>query len=78
MSLCQFYPLLDFGSAEVQFKKILNIDPFRIDDIDVYSNILYVTENRLDLSKLAHDFLTLDKNRPEVCCLVGKMPLFCF
>ena len=62
----------DFGSAEVQFKKILAIDPFRIDDIDVYSNILYVTENRLDLSKLAHDFLALDKDRPEVCCLVGK------
>ncbi|KIP08436.1 hypothetical protein PHLGIDRAFT_104401 [Phlebiopsis gigantea 11061_1 CR5-6] len=69
---CVLYHLHDFGSAEVQFKKILTIDPFRIDDIDVYSNILYVTENRLDLSKLAHDFLTLDGNRPEVCCLVGN------
>lgn len=66
-----FVPL-DFGSAEIQFKKILQIDPFRIDDIDVYSNILYVTENRLELSKLAHDFLMIDKDRPEVCCLVGK------
>lgn len=64
---------LDFGQAETQFKKILALDPYRIDDIDVYSNILYVTENRLELSKLAHDFLGLDKDRPEVCCLVGKL-----
>ncbi|KAI9437722.1 TPR-like protein [Lactarius indigo] len=66
------YHLHDFSAAEEQFEKILKIDPCRIDDIDVYSNILYVTENRLTLSRLAHDFLALDKDRPEVCCLVGN------
>jgi anaphase-promoting complex subunit 8 len=66
-------PFLDFPAAEQQFDKILKIDPCRIDDIDVYSNILYVTENRLTLSRLAHDFLALDKDRPEVCCLVGTI-----
>lgn len=63
---------IDFGQAEKQFEKILTIAPYRVDDIDVYSNILYVTENRLKLSRLAHEFLELDKDRPEVCCLVGK------
>ncbi|GJE95470.1 TPR-like protein [Phanerochaete sordida] len=72
MRACVLYHLHDFGNAEVQFRQILQIDPFRIDDIDVYSNILYVTENRLELSKLAHDFLLIDKDRPEVCCLVGN------
>lgn len=62
----------DFGQAEKQFEKILAVAPYRVDDIDVYSNILYVTENRLKLSRLAHEFLELDKDRPEVCCLVGK------
>ncbi|KAA1473901.1 TPR-like protein [Dentipellis sp. KUC8613] len=69
---CVLYHLHDFKQAEEQFEKILSIDPYRIDDIDVYSNILYVTEARLKLSKLAHDFLSLDKDRPEVCCLVGN------
>jgi hypothetical protein len=64
--------ITDFGQAELQFQKILEIDPYRVDDIDVYSNILYVTENHLQLSKLAHEFLAIDKDRPEVCCLVGK------
>ncbi|TFK44754.1 hypothetical protein BDQ12DRAFT_641682 [Crucibulum laeve] len=66
------YHLHDFVQAESQFERVLAVDPYRIDDIDVYSNILYVTENRLKLSKLAHDFLALDKDRPEVCCLVGN------
>lgn len=68
----------DFGSAELQFKKILAVDPFRVDDMDVYSNILYVTENRLELSKLAHDFLALDKDKPEICCLVGRPKSLCY
>ncbi|KAF8633362.1 hypothetical protein AX17_004533 [Amanita inopinata Kibby_2008] len=69
---CVLYHLHDFGQAEVQFERILAVDPYRIDDIDVFSNILYVTDNRLKLSKLAHEFLALDKDRPEVCCLVGN------
>ncbi|KAG0707330.1 hypothetical protein DFH29DRAFT_896893 [Suillus ampliporus] len=69
---CALYHLHDFGQAEKQFEKILAIAPYRIDDIDVYSNILYVTDNRLKLSRLAHEFLELDKDRPEVCCLVGN------
>jgi anaphase-promoting complex subunit 8 len=35
---------------------------------------LYVTDNRIKLSKLAHEFLEIDKDRPEVCCLVGEIP----
>lgn len=61
----------EFGQAEVQFANILVIDPERIDDIDIYSNILYVTGDQLKLSKLAHELLALDKDRPEVCCLIG-------
>ncbi|KAJ8521998.1 hypothetical protein ONZ45_g1346 [Pleurotus djamor] len=66
------YNLHDFKQAEEQFDKIHLLDPRRVDDIDIFSNILYVTDNRLKLSKLAHEFLRLDKDRPEVCCLVGN------
>ena len=63
----------DFAQAQNQFKKILAIDPYRIDDIDVYSNILYVTENQIQLSKLVLTFLGIDKDRPELCCLIGEV-----
>ena len=67
------FPMSDFGQAENQFERILAIDQYRVDDIDIFSNILYVTENKLKLSRLAHEFLALDKDRPEVCCLVGRL-----
>ncbi|KAG9316570.1 hypothetical protein JVU11DRAFT_2623 [Chiua virens] len=73
---CVLYHLHDcpktLDRQRKQFEKILAVAPYRVDDIDVYSNILYVTENRLKLSRLAHEFLELDKDRPEVCCLVGN------
>jgi anaphase-promoting complex subunit 8 len=49
---------------------ILSLDPYRIDDIDIFSNTLYVREKIL---KLAHEFLELDKDRPEVCFLFGGL-----
>ena len=67
--------LSDFVRAEKQFDAILVADPYRADDIDIFSNILYVTDSRTKLSKLAHHFLQVDKERPEVCCLVGKRHL---
>jgi anaphase-promoting complex subunit 8 len=70
-SLKNSHFVTDFTEAEAQFERILAIDPYHIDDIDIYSNILYVTDNRLKLSRLAHEFLAVDKDRPEVCCLVG-------
>ncbi|KAJ7497357.1 hypothetical protein FB451DRAFT_1211148 [Mycena latifolia] len=70
---CALYHSHDFKQAQAQFERILAIDPYRIEDIDIYSNILYVTDDRLKLSRLANDFLTLDRDRPEVCCLVGNL-----
>ncbi|PPQ80670.1 LOW QUALITY PROTEIN: hypothetical protein CVT26_007116 [Gymnopilus dilepis] len=72
LKACVLYHMHDFSQAEAQFERILSIDPEHIDDIDVYSNILYVTDSRLKLSKLAHEFLALDKDRPEICCLIGN------
>ncbi|PPQ62808.1 hypothetical protein CVT24_000502 [Panaeolus cyanescens] len=69
---CVLYHLHDYGDAAEQFEQILSIDPQHMDDIDVYSNILYVSDNKTKLSKLAHEFLALDKDRPEVCCLIGN------
>ncbi|KAJ7462371.1 hypothetical protein B0H11DRAFT_2055441 [Mycena galericulata] len=70
---CALYHCHDFKSAQAQFERILAIDPNRVEDIDIYSNILYVTDSRLKLSKLANDFLASDRDRPEVCCLVGNL-----
>ncbi len=40
--------------------------------MDVYSNILYVKEEKAKLSYLAMKAVHLDKYTPETCCIVGN------
>ncbi|KAL0577901.1 Anaphase-promoting complex subunit 8 [Marasmius crinis-equi] len=62
-----------FSKAESQFEQIMKIDPNRIDDIDVYANILYATQKREKLSSLADKFSEKDRDRPEICCVLGNI-----
>jgi anaphase-promoting complex subunit 8 len=45
-----------------------------MEDVDIYSNMLYVMDKRAKLGKLAHEYAELDRNRAEVCCLIGRLP----
>ena len=42
-----------------------------MEDVDIYSNMLYVMDKRAKLGKLAHEYAEIDHNRAEVCCLIG-------
>ncbi|KAF5344021.1 hypothetical protein D9758_012893 [Tetrapyrgos nigripes] len=65
------YGLSHIEEAEDQFETLLELDPDHIDDIDIYSYILYTTEQTKKLTLLAEMCMKKDKNRPEVCCVVG-------
>ncbi len=64
--------LRDFDTAQAHFTRSAECDPYRLDHMDVYSNILYVKEDKVALSNLAHRAVKLDKYRPETCCVVGN------
>ena len=53
------------------FKQILALDPYRLDNLDTYSNLLYVQEMKTDLADLAHKVVLVDKYRVETCCVIG-------
>jgi len=62
----------DFDDAEQIFSDLLISDPHRIDQLDNYSNILYVMGMRPKLAFLAQLATSTDKFRPETCCVVGN------
>lgn len=64
------YHLREFEQALEWFHQIQ--DPFMLENKDVYSNILYVREDRVALSQLAHQAVCVDKYRPETCCIIGN------
>lgn len=66
------YNELDYNSAENIFDDILKTDPMRLDEMDIYSNILYVMENKSKLSFLAHYASEVDPLRPETCCIIAN------
>jgi hypothetical protein len=46
-----------------------------MEELDTYSNILYVMGKGGKLAQIAQKYFALDPNRPEVCCLVGELCL---
>ena len=44
-----------------------------MEEVDIYSNMLYVMDKKAKLGKLAHEYAEIDRNRAEVCCLIGKL-----
>lgn len=63
---------LEFEQAERAFDDVRAIDPYRLEEIEIYSNMLYVMNRKAKLGKLAHEYAEVDKNRAEVCCLIGE------
>ncbi|RLV89283.1 Anaphase-promoting complex subunit 8 [Spathaspora sp. JA1] len=66
------YHNLDYYIAEHIFDEILIQDPLRLDDLHTFSNMLYVMEKRSKLTYLAHFANSIDKFRPETCCILAN------
>ena len=54
------------------FQRLLRTDPYRYENLDLYSNILYIKENYGELANLAFNVFQNDKYRPESCCVIGN------
>jgi len=66
------YNLRDYGTSKQLLEELHQQMPYRLDSMDVYSNILYVQEDAVTLSQLAHTAVQVDKYRAETCCIVGN------
>ncbi|KAL3660133.1 hypothetical protein V7S43_015052 [Phytophthora oleae] len=66
------YHIRDFDQSQEQFERLAAQDPHRVENMDVYSNVLYVKEDKTELSRLAHRALKVEKYRPETCCIIGN------
>lgn len=49
MTAVAYYNLRDFDTAQEHFLELCQRDPFRLDQMDIFSNILYVKESKAEL-----------------------------
>ncbi|XP_006811611.1 cell division cycle protein 23 homolog [Saccoglossus kowalevskii] len=54
------------------FAELQEVDPYRLEHMDIYSNLLYVKEMKPELGYLAHKCCEIDKYRVETCCVIGN------
>ena len=67
-----YHNMRQVEEAVTYFKQLSEVDPFRLDNLDTYSNLLYVKEQRVELAHLAHKTNMIDKYRTETCCVIGN------
>ncbi|EXJ93828.1 anaphase-promoting complex subunit 8 [Capronia coronata CBS 617.96] len=72
-----YYHAKDYEVSASIFQDLLTAHPHRLDGLDHYSNILYVMADRPKLAFLAHLATSVDKFRPETCCVVGNYYSLC-
>ncbi|ODN03187.1 Cell division cycle protein 23 [Orchesella cincta] len=55
------------------FDTLSEEDPYRLDDMDLYSNMLYVKGEKYYLQVLANKAVEIDKYRVETSCIIGNL-----
>jgi anaphase-promoting complex subunit 8 len=67
-----FYHKKDHDTSILVFQEMLRKDPYRLDNLDIYSNILYVKDNPKDLGALAYNCFNVNKYSAETNCIIGN------
>jgi len=62
----------EYDQAIEEFKAIGRRDPFKLEQMDVFSHLLYVRERSAEIASLAARCTTVDRFTVETCCAVGN------
>ncbi|CAH1366177.1 unnamed protein product [Tenebrio molitor] len=67
-----YFELADYESSIKYFSKVHNLEPCRIQFMDIYSTALWHLQKEVTLSALAQDLINLNKNSPITWCVSGN------
>lgn len=74
--LCQVgrahFELSDYQKAEKAFSEVRQIEPYRMEGMEIYSTVLWHLQMEVQLSALAQDLVEFDKLSPEAWCVTGN------
>ena len=67
-----YFEQASYLEAGRYFARIKTMAPSRLEDMEVYSTILWHTKNEIDLAFLAHEIIDVDRTSPQAWCAVGN------
>ena len=66
------YERSSYAEAGEVFAKIKKIAPSRMEDMEVYSTVLWHLKDEMDLAYLSHELLESDRLAPQAWCAIGN------
>lgn len=67
-----YYEAADYRKAETCFSRLVKMQPSRIDDMEVFSTVLWHLKKEAPLAFLCHTLREQDFNAPETWCAIGN------
>ncbi|KAI9483556.1 MAG: hypothetical protein EXX96DRAFT_536877 [Benjaminiella poitrasii] len=69
-----FLEKLEYNESLQFFEELRKLHPSRLEDMDIYSNLLHLRMDRNRLCILALECDRIDRYTPEACCVKGEIP----
>ncbi|KAI1268265.1 tetratricopeptide [Xylariaceae sp. FL1019] len=66
------YEQASYGDAEKYYRRLRILAPTRLEDMEVYSTILWFLKRETDLSFLAHELVDSSWHSPQAWCALGN------
>lgn len=67
-----YYEQALYAEAERYFVRVKALAPSRLEDMEIYSTVLWHLKNDVELAYLAHELMEIDRLSPQAWCAVGN------
>ncbi|XP_039053686.1 cell division cycle protein 27 homolog B-like [Hibiscus syriacus] len=67
-----YFELVDYLNADYAFSLARQISPHSVEEMDVYSTVLYHLKEEMKLKYLAQELLLVDRFAPQTWCAIGN------
>ncbi|TYH79481.1 hypothetical protein ES332_D03G067500v1 [Gossypium tomentosum] len=67
-----YFELVDYLNADYAFSLVRQISPYNLEEMDVYSTVLYHLKQDMKLKYLAQEMILVDRYAPQTWCAIGN------
>ncbi|KAA3457231.1 cell division cycle protein 27-like protein B isoform X2 [Gossypium australe] len=67
-----YFELVDYLNADYAFSLARQISPYNLEEMDVYSTVLYHLKQDMQLKYLAQEMILVDRFAPQTWCAIGN------
>jgi anaphase-promoting complex subunit 3 len=67
-----YYEQASYSEAEKFFIRVKTLCPSRLEDMEVYSTVLWHMKNEVELAYLAHELIETERLSPQAWCAIGN------